>query len=305
MLVVITIISLVALAISHAVRGARRTANAAKCQANLKNLHTAVVAFLADKGHYPLASSYETMSTTPDGQVFSEHVGWVSWVPSGDKQRRGKTGKEKTEWQKTPSSSHAENYYYPSNLDVKMKDAISEGSLFKYVGKDLSTFTCPEHRFSKDGDRTYLAYAMNSWFYSHSRLYDDVWTLVANGHPAYGARNSKDDFHGKNERIPSRMGLFIEMEDAEDSSKTGRAGQSGENDQQARILKGDCVWEWTDVVGLEKGQFSHRKGPTLYCHVVFLDGHVSSIPETPEDTSEWNGHADLDEVFKKLGAGSY
>ena len=324
MLVVIAIISLVAMALSTAVRGAQRTANAAKCQANLKNLHTAALAFLADKGCYPKASSYELMSRSPSGKTFHEHVGWVSWVPKDGSKRRDDSGK--TPWKKDSDQSHAAKFYFPGNFDKNMLQAVSEGSLYKYVGKDPMTYRCPQHRFvkqstsskKKDASTTiYLSYAMNSWFYSHSRLYDEYGSLVANGRPASGSRNSIDfTKQGKNAGIPSRMALFVEMEDAEDDSSNGREGQSGEDKQKARLLQGDCVWEWSDVVcgekKVESGRFNfdkkddgHFKSGIKYCNVVFVDGHVMAVPEKVEDLAEWNDHKDLTEVFKSLGKGSY
>ncbi len=311
MLVVIAIISLVAMAMSSAVKGAQRTANAAKCQANMKNLHTATVAFFADKGGYPKASSYETMSRSPSGKAFHEHVGWVSWVPKSGGQRRDSNGK--TPWQRNNNTSHANDFYFPANFEKNMLQAVSEGSLYKYVGKDPMTYRCPQHHSTRGGATIYLSYAMNSWFYSHSRLYDNHWKLVSNGHPATGSRTSTDfTKHGEDSAVPSRMALFIEMEDAEDNSSDGRDGQSGDGTQRARLLKGDCVWEWSDVVGLEKGRYNftkksdgHFKGGTKYCNVVFVDGHVMAIPEVAEEPAEWNGHRDLDAVFRSLGAGSY
>ena len=313
MLVVIAIISLVAMALSSAVRGAQRTANAAKCQANLKNLHTAVTAFFADKGHYPLASSYEVLGRNQKGKVFSERQGWVSWVPKDGGKRRNDEGK--TVWQRGNGNekSHGEKFYFPANTDPNMRQAIIEGSLYKYVGKDPMSYCCPQHRATKDGKKIYLAYSMNSWFLCHSYLHENygVWRRVKDGYSVDYHRYSKD-FTAKNSYIPSRMGLFIEMEDAEDDDPNGREGQSADGKQHARILQGDCVWEWSDVVGLEKGRFDfkkkdegHFKGGTKYCNIVFMDGHVMAVPEVAETPSEWNDHADLNDVFKTLGNGSY
>lgn len=301
MLVVITIISLVAMAVSRAVKGAKRTANAAKCQANLKNLHTAVSTYLADKGYYPLASSYETMKQAPDNgkviKLHSEHVGWVSWVPkSKNKKRRTNSGK--TPWDEKKDKSHADDFYYPANSDQKMREAIEEGSLYKYAGKDPASYKCPERK------GIYLSYAMNSWFYSHSWLYVN-WEHRVDGHPVDGHRNTHDDFTSKTSCIPSRMGLFIEMEDADETDPEKRKGQSDDDKQHAKILKGDCVWEWWEKVGLEKGMFSHHKAAANYCHVVFVDGHVAAIPEKVEVPEDWNNHKNIDEVFKTLGAGNY
>ena len=141
MLVVIAIISLVAMALTSAIRGAQRTANAAKCQANLKNLHTAVLAYFADNKGYPRASSYEKMSHVKQRKEFHEYSGWVAWVPKDGGNRRNSQGK--TPWGQNNSKSYAEKFYFPANIDPNMRQAISEGSLFKYVGKDPATYLCP------------------------------------------------------------------------------------------------------------------------------------------------------------------
>jgi prepilin-type processing-associated H-X9-DG protein len=134
------------------------------------------------------------------------------------------------------------------------------------------------------------------------------------GNPADYARETKD-FTSRTQAIPSRMALFIEMEDADDDKPDGREGQSADSLQHAKIIKGDCVWEWWEKIGLEKGRYNfknkadgHFKGATKYSNVVFVDGHVAAIPEKVEDSSdkaEWNNHKDLDEVFTTLGKGSY
>ncbi len=135
MLVVIVIIALVATAMSSAIWGAQRTARAAKCQANLKNLHIAVVAYLADRRElwglekdferltsnehhsgftYPRASSYECKHkewSEKEGSavdLFYECHGWVSWIkPSGE--RLDSNGK--TPWLvDNHKNTHAEKY---------------------------------------------------------------------------------------------------------------------------------------------------------------------------------------------------
>ena len=328
MLVVIVIISLVATALTSAIKGAQRAANATKCQANMKNLHTAVVAYLADRRAiwgrdplferlkseefgtehhtdfiYPRASSYECMEKIWDGGQaaprFWECHGWVSWIkPSGDRvDKDGKTPWIKDEFEK----SHAKDFYYPANIDEKMPKAIAEGYLFKYVGKDLSTYRCPEHRHAESGDAVHLAYSMNNWFGGHVN--------------PIGSARKTSSFTGKIQ--PSRMALFIEMEDADkDNAKPeGRKGvpadsrKNKDSDQKVEALAGDSSWDWGDN-GKEKGRFSHRmgrQGKQMYCNVVFVDGHVQAIPNEggDPDLDEWNGHKDLYEVFKALGEGAF
>ena len=318
MLVVIVIIALVATAMSSAIWGAQRTARAAKCQANLKNLHTAVVAYLADRRElwglepdfekltsneyhtgfiYPRASSYECKEKHWDEKEgkgvdkFWECHGWVSWIkPSGNRL----DDNHKTPWlNDNHKKSHAEKYYYPANIDENMPKAIAAGYLFKYVGKDLSTYRCPEHKRAEGGETVYLAYAMNNWFGSHV-------------HPNSSAR-STSSFSGSKQ--PSRMALFVEMEDADPSEADpgDRKGVTAEDRETSNLsaFKGDCSWDW-DGKAKEKARFTHRKGSSMYCNVVFVDGHVVAIPEEAEDVSiEWNDHRNLDEVFQKMGEGLY
>ncbi len=326
MLVVIVIISLVAAALTSAIRGAQRAANATKCQKNMKNLHTAVVAYLADRRGtwgrdplferlkseefgaehdnntgfmYPRASSYECMEKVWDGGQaaprFWECHGWVSWIkPSGE--RVGDDGK--TPWIRDGyKKSHAKDFYYPASTDEKMREAISEGYLFKYVGKDFSTYRCPDHRSAGTGETIHLAYAMNNWFGSHVN-------------PIVGARNTSS-FTGKIQ--PSRMALFIEMVDADpdDTKPEGRKGVPADTRKDSKVgnFVGDSAWDWGDN-GQEKGRFSHRmgkQGGQMYCNVVFVDGHVQPIPDEIDasELDEWNGHKDIDEVFNALGAGVF
>ncbi len=322
MLVVIVIISLVATALTSAIKGAQRAANATKCQANMKNLHTAVVAYLADRRSvehwssmfeklkseefgteqytdfiYPRASSYERKEKIWDGgkagERFWECHGWVSWIkPSGERL----DAEGKTPWFKDGlKKSHANEFYYPANIDEKMPKAIAEGYLFKYVGKDLSTYRCPEHRHAKTGEAVHLAYAMNNWFGSHANQITSA--------------KKTSSFSGNTQ--PSRMALFIEMEDADpDNAKPeGRKGMLSDADHKVEALAGDSAWDWGSN-GKEIGRFSHRmgrQGKQLYCNVVFVDGHVQAIPNDVDESEldEWNGRDGVDEVFKALGEGVF
>lgn len=296
LLVVIVIIALVATAVARAITGARRQARATKCQANLRNLHTAVVAYMADKGHYPHASSYEIYQTWFDKggkkESFIEYRGWVSWIPEKGT-RRDQDGK--TPWQKEPSKSHAADFFYPTATDVRMREAIENGALFKYVGKDFSTFRCPEH-MKTDGGDVHLAYAMNSWFYSHNCR----------------AVNSRSA-HDLAAIDSSRMALFIEQTDATSSSEKERTGQNGKEQVKQSVWEGDGCWEsgWDpkNPPPVEVGRFGHRKTNKNYGHVVFVDGHVASICEDPQEYNEIanpdNAVSTIADVFERLGKGKY
>ncbi len=300
MLVVIVIISLVAMAVSQALRGAKRQANATKCRANMKNLYDGIVSYLADKNEYPAAASYELYEKrlNPKGKVenYYERCGWVAWVTKDGGRREG----GQTPWEKNSGQSHAEQFLYPANTDKIMRNAISEGALFKYVGKDYTTYQCPEHRRSAEDKPVYLAYAMNGYAGSKGR-----------GFGSYNERNwwyYKLQDIDKDARDSSKIALFIEIDEGEESSSENRKGQDGSKKLVRRELPDDCCWNCDDD-GAEIGRFSHRSGNQNYCHVVFLDGHVASIPEeeNPDDPEDpgWNGHANIKEVFKTLGNGTF
>ncbi len=66
MLVVIVIISLLATAIAIGVNSAQDQARDTHCLAHLKNLHNAATSHLADKGHFPGATSFEAVDEIPN-----------------------------------------------------------------------------------------------------------------------------------------------------------------------------------------------------------------------------------------------
>ena len=295
-LVVIAIISLAALALSTAVRGARRQANATKCQANMRNLHSAMVSFFADNKHYPTAASYEKLdrwfnSSGDKNETFSERRGWVAWVTSKG-ERRNNNGE--TPWEVDNKKSHANNFLYPANSDPIMRYAISEGALFKYAGKDFATYKCPDHPKTKDNKTIFLNYAMNCNFYSY------------NDRGYYYRGHENVTFLEKTDA--SRMALFIEIDEDYGKSAEDRKGQPANEKVKEREFSDDCCWS-CDENKAELGRFTHRRGSQNYSHVVFLDGHVAAIPyeenkDDPEDPG-WNGHANRDDVFKSLGKGSF
>lgn len=320
LMVVILIISVLAVTITHTMRGAIRQAHATKCMAHMRNLHTAVMAYVADKERYPYAASWELREkyVANRGEEAQKHYyerrGWVTWVNDDD------DGKD-TMWKTNSTSSHANAYEYPKPTDSKMLKAISRGSLFKYVGNDYSTYVCPSHK-AKD---IHLSYAMNSFFrwgdgevagvHPTKLISDDGperW-LNPDGLKDYRYRTLGVD--------SSRMALFVEIDGANSSSSDKRMGKNGDEYGWAHCKKSDgdpvyairipdfytddCVWDWTDdyrsgwpQVCHEVGGFNHYKGGR-FCHVVYLDGHVGAIKQGTTEDETRAIFADLHNPKKK------
>lgn len=279
LLVVIAIISIVFLCVTGAIRGAIKFANATKCQANMKNLHAATVAYLADHGSYPQASSWESWHpygaqkggsrTTEDD--FREYRGWVSWV---DKNGFRTNGNGLTPWEEDRSTSHAEDFFYPLAVAANnslMNAGIREGSLFPYVAKDYATYVCPAHfKAMRDKKKVaYLSYSMNQFFRSAEAINTRIMVNL--------------------KKEPSRMALFVELDEEDAKTSDERKGANGKSGNFEKFGN-DCCWDWDEG---EKGRFTHLKsggGKKGHSHVIYLDGHVASL--------SW---ADTD--FEKLGEG--
>lgn len=284
LLVVIAIISIVAACVSRAVRGAIRQAYSTKCMSNMKNLHNAVMAYVADKNGYPYATSWEFCekkvyeSGGEAKKKFYLRKGWVSWVRNGD------SDLNKNPWKDPANGPYASKFHYPASTDPDMVAGITNGCLFKYVGKDVSAYVCPSHIKNNGGKTIYLSYAMNSFFrwgrdwesvFNRNLLVSDSgperwWhkdTSLRNEHP-YDHFNVSKGYWKEDEREvgvdSSRMALFVEIDEdgpCPKSSNTKRKGIDGDAYNWAyyevngkpswgiRIpdfYPDDCVWDWTD-----------------------------------------------------------
>lgn len=296
LLVVIVIISLTAMVTVKGIKGGRRQANAVKCQTNMKNLHTAVVAYFADNNCYPTAGSYERYSKTKSAKGgvtkhYSEAHGWVSWVRKDKKPRVDENGS--TLWSEG-GKPHASACMFVGTRSKDMLRAIEDGAIYKYAGRNFDTYRCPDH-YKVGGENVYLAYSMNDYFFSEARR-------------NYTNRNSsnmlrKEKETSKTETIPvdySRLGLFIENDDnAGDDcigATDGIAGTPGDSAGNTKVFVDDCIWRHSEEVGL----FPHKKsGKTEASHVVFLDGHVESVLRDGAQGDDYKS------AFKEIGEGTY
>ncbi len=275
MLVVIVIMSLLAMALVSALKSAKRQAQAAHCQARLKNLHQACMNFLADNGSYPYAGSHEYYDSLTE--TYSERKGWVAWVR--DDGKTDAAGKPFNPWAEDNTISHAKEYLhagmfdYPDSKSFEGQIAsrsIKEGSIFKYATRDISTYACDtaandfKRRYTKPQVVVKRSYAMNSWFGSRRNVID---------------RRQLIDFRNKE---PSRMGYIIEIQQSGDHGKE-HIGESATDAPSNVSIPDDSVWEHANG---ERYGLYHVKSGNRHGHVIFVDGHIESL------TDQLNKHGD-------------
>jgi prepilin-type N-terminal cleavage/methylation domain-containing protein len=293
MLVVIVIMSLLAMAIVSALKSAQRQAQAAHCQARMKNLHQACMNYLADHSSYPYAGSSEGMEYKKVAgrkiPVYYEHKGWVAWVRV-DGAMDG-ADKPFNPWAKDNTIPHAAEYLHAGMFDNRVfksfKDEIAsrsirEGSIFKYANLDTSAYVCDtaaksfKRRYTKVVVRR--TYAMNKWFCS--RRGESAKKLLS-----------------FSEREPSRMAYIIEIQQVPDDVY----GKEHSGTKKTPIPD-DSAWEYddkdnkTDDADDERYGLFHRKDGKMHGHVIFVDGHIESMTDQPDKQRD-----DYATQNKKLG----
>ncbi len=271
LLIVIGIIGILSAIMFSMFGGASESAQAAKCMTNMRNLATAVYsAASANDGVMPAAGSYEYF----DMHYIRERKGWIGWLnntrpnPYG-----GKNTKSHVQSSWTPYATYEQGNR--SEYD-KASFALTNGTIWQYVGRVAETYVCPVH--SKLCLKSKLtpawSYVMNSYFgydykkggtvgYQHRKL--SSLTSLKKGIPL-GA---------------DKILLFAELPFLELSS----INQSGK-------LKGnspefDCTLQydgnrWSS--GAESIGFNHKSGNRYAAHVAYADGHVAKLI-LPKDAS--------------------
>lgn len=302
MLVVIVIISLIAGAVSIGVRSAQNQARDMQCLAHLKNLHNAATSYLADQEHYPAAGSYEicTENENEDGEGpsggqlnYSERIGWVAWIRDGIEKTSANNP-----YKLDKHNTHAASFRYVgcggasekqslSNKDALEKakyvqQSIREGGLFRYTGKDYTTYFCKQ---SFGGSGAHRSYAMNGWFYSRR-------------HPARELRTTRH----LSDIDSSRLAMFVEIE-SNDGGKVKGEPYDLMKDwgyyQTLGNIVNDSVWDYDDKK--EGLGCWHKKAGRQCTHVLFADGHIETILK--EDDGEGDDYADDDDFLHRIRYG--
>jgi len=247
LLVVISIIGILAAALTTQVTKVRETARATKCKANLKNLAQASLSYAVQSEYMPCAGSHEFsyLSDSTLKMVYAEQTAWVQWT--GDGRWVSSTAQKVM---MTPAS------YYGDNALV----SVTNGVLWGYMGRDLSTYICDVHlkaAQAKKLTKVKRSYVMNSFF-----GYD-------NG--GGGRRRIRlDDVNGAG-NAGLRL-LFAEMPARTISGYPAVPDKNGVLETKIDKYTASSSIE-------EKLGFNHMVGKRYVSHVVFADGHVDALLE--------------------------
>jgi len=168
LLVVMAILGILAAALTTQVTKARAIGQSMRCKANMRNLAQAAINFGIDRGHVPTAGSFEyaEIFSADTGQLRydlnhdNKESAWVAWTGSGS-------------WPNTTPQAggmSASKFYADQSENASQSlayDSITKGSLWSYVGKDLSTYCCDVFRTYARRDKSLKAlrsYVMNGYF---------------------------------------------------------------------------------------------------------------------------------------------
>jgi prepilin-type N-terminal cleavage/methylation domain-containing protein/prepilin-type processing-associated H-X9-DG protein len=279
LLVVISILGILSAVLVSQFKRAHETAVAMKCKANLYNLAKAALNYGVDQEWMPCAGSYEQCGPVVDSNskyvsMYSECRGWVAWTGTG-------------RWvNRDLQSGQMKNACYFGNTAY---DSITNGTLWSYVGKDLSAYTCDVHK----------RVAIKAGLKNVSRSY------VMNGN--FGFNNKANptpehmpDWHQIRLDALSTEGhaagnllLFAELpafkgSAHEESVATDEFGSDADGVLETDINGYAC--EKTEKLG-----FNHQVGKRYVAHVAFADGHVEVLAE-PQGSSD----SDLIDMARQL-----
>lgn len=280
LMVVISIIGVLAAALIAPITGARRTARAVRCKANLKSLAQAAHSYALDTassrhgvwrhGHsLPSAGTYERDGGVDNsGKVnFVVTLGWVSghnmsfpW-PSQNP-ILGKNADDKA------------SYPFFNDNGNAVHQSITNGALWKYVGADLSVYVCDEHKAvaKNAGCKNVLrSYVMNAYFGCN------LPNTYASSDAEYpkGREWACQLDNLANRGSASTLLMFAELPAYNVSGNEEVKRSLGESDG---ILDVEIKGYYTGRPGSEEPiGFNHKTAKRMVAHVAYADGHVDAV----------------------------
>lgn len=243
LLVVISIIGVLAAALVVSMPKVSERARDMKCKANLKNIAQATLTYSVQHEVFPHAHPGEHRQPgTWNGQpriIHYETKAWVNWTGNG-------------RWPNI--SSQRAQMTMPKLTGNLAYDAITNGVIWSFVGKDASTYCCPAFRKAakKQGlTDLWRSYVMNYHFHWHR--------ADSSGFHRY------EDFTWNKDGIPrsaETVLMYAELPlERIDESENGGDGKLDPDNHDEHI------------------GFNHRVGKRKISHVVYADGHVGVLLE--------------------------
>ena len=264
LLIVIGIIGVLSSIMFALFGGASDSAQSAKCMTNMRNLATAVYnAASASDGVMPAAGSYEYT----DLQYIRERKGWISWLnTSASNPYSGKNTKSHAQSSWVPYATYDQGNR--SELE-KANFALTNGTIWKYIGQANATYVCPVHKKLCDKKKLtpVWSYVMNSYFgYDYKK-----------GGTVRDQHRKLSTLRSLKKGIPlgaDKILLFAELPFLE----LGSIGQNG--DLKGSSSEFDCTLQYDGAnwsSGAESIGFNHKSGNSYAAHVAFADGHVTKF----------------------------
>lgn len=269
LLVVISILGILAAALTTQVTRAREMGKAVRCKANLRNLAQAAINCSVETEDYPRAGSAEyyeigQLNNTYRG-LFYEEKGWLSW-----------TGRSPGPLTAASPGTVAKNYGDKTTTYF----SITNGTLWAggYIGHDLDVYVCDVYRAA--AKRKSMSYVR--------------WSYVMNGYFMYDDRNHKNysDWGARKLKNIAKQGntasllMFAEIPAYRVSSGKFTESVSTASSDTDGVLETKfknysvSSYKTDEIIG-----FNHLVGKRYVAHVAYADGHVDAVisPTSPTE----------------------
>lgn len=278
LLVVISIIGVLAAALTTQVTKARSMGQSMRCKANLRNLAQAALSYGVEHERLPHAGSYELSWPAVNSQGkyeirYFERPGWAQW-----------TGTGKWSNKQMQSTQMKKACYYGDTA----YQSITNGTLWSYVGKDLAAYTCDVHkRVAKrlGLDKVQRSYVMNGYFAFDHKASPTPVNMPVDRWIALDSLSSRGN--AGNLLLFAEMPAFKGVSHNEDVAKD--QFKTGSDSVLETAITGYSTTQ-TEVLG-----FNHQVAKRYVAHVAFADGHVDVLIE-PKGVKD----ADLKELARQL-----
>ena len=267
LLVVIGIIGVLAAVLLGTFSKASESALSAACLVNMRSVATAwIAASQGDRKLWPTPKP-EEWTYVADSNVkidYYEKPGWISW------DSRGLYNNHKAD--SSQASSCKKVGLYSSDFEA-VQFALSNGSVYKHLSGNTSTYVCPLHK-KKRPDANW-SYFMNNVIKSDKNLQS---VMVDPDDPQKGSRLVMRD----------RLLLFGEIPFRKESPGDWFPDGEGGSEETDAALELDG--ETPENIGA-----NHQIGNEWVAHVAFSDGHVEKLRVGKKATGD-----DLRELSKLL-----